>query len=109
MIGRATRRRSAVAPLALWVIISACSGDVVRSPPTTSGSASSEPIVATGVALAAPEDVAFDASGTLYISEFEGNRIDRIDDASSVHRGPHVVSVRQVEETHAFHEERPLL
>ena len=82
MIGRATRRRSAVAPLALWVIISACSGDVVRSPPTTSGSASSEPIVATGVALAAPEDVAFDASGTLYISEFEGNRIDRIDDAS---------------------------
>jgi sugar lactone lactonase YvrE len=42
---------------------------------------SSEPLAATDVAIAAPEDVAFDAEGNLYVSEFEGNRIDRIDEA----------------------------
>lgn len=82
MTGRTARRRSAVAPLALCLVMAACGGNAGPSPTTLSQSASSEPPVATDVALAAPEDVAFDASGALYISEFEGNRIDRIDDAS---------------------------
>jgi sugar lactone lactonase YvrE len=66
----------------MCVVIAGCGGNAAPSTPTASGSASSEPT--TDVSLAAPEDVAFDASGTLYISEFEGNRIDRIDDASTL-------------------------
>jgi len=34
---------------------------------------------ALNVVLAAPEDMAFDASGNLYVSEFSGNQVDRID------------------------------
>jgi len=80
MIGRAAGRGSA-APLALCVLIAACGGNAAPSKPTASGSVSSEPLAATDVAIAAPEDVAFDAEGNLYVSEFEGNRIDRIDEA----------------------------
>jgi sugar lactone lactonase YvrE len=82
MAGRSTRRRRTVALIALCVVIAGCGGNAAPSTPTASGSASSEPT--TDVSLAAPEDVAFDASGVLYVSEFEGNRIDRIDDASTL-------------------------
>ena len=37
-----------------------------------------EPRVVTSRMLGAPEDVAFDADGNLYFSEFEGNRIDEV-------------------------------
>ena len=36
-------------------------------------------VTATNVPIAAPEDIAFDAAGNTYISEFDGNRIDRVD------------------------------
>jgi hypothetical protein len=81
MIGKAAGRRSA-APLVLCVLIAACGGNAAPSKPTTSGSASSEPPAATDVAIAAPEDVAFDGAGHLYISEFEGNRVDEIGEGS---------------------------
>jgi len=66
------------------ILFAACGGipteeaDQVPSSPAKNTTAASEFV------LAAPEDVAFDASGVLYISEFEGNRIDRIDDGSKL-------------------------
>ena len=84
MAGRSTRRRRAVGPIALLAVSVACGGNAAPSTPTTSGSASSKPSAATDVALAAPEDVAFDATGAIYITEFEGNRIDRIGDGSEL-------------------------
>lgn len=39
---------------------------------------------ALGTEFLAPEDVAFDVSGNLYVSEFLGHKVDRIDPAGSV-------------------------
>ena len=39
---------------------------------------------ATNAALGAPEDIAFDVAGNVYISEFDGNRVDRVDRAGSL-------------------------
>lgn len=65
--------------LLVMIAAAACSGgtDAPKAEP-----ASPTGPTATGVtiALRAPEDVAFDEAGVLYVSEFEGNRVIRLED-----------------------------
>ena len=80
---RRKRRSTWIVLLNAIVLLVAC-GTPAKQAAQPSATPPSQEGSATEVALAAPEDVAFDASGVLYISEFEGNRIDRIDDASEL-------------------------
>jgi DNA-binding beta-propeller fold protein YncE len=60
------------------IVLAACSGASGEAPsgeaPRASGDTSTETIG--GLTPSAPEALAFDAGGTLYVSEFEGDRID---------------------------------
>jgi sugar lactone lactonase YvrE len=82
MSGRS--RRTCAVPIASMMILLAGCGTPSKQGSQPSPSPSPQGQAATDVAVAAPEAMAFDAEGSLYISEFEGNRIDRIDDASSL-------------------------
>ena len=85
MTGSAQVRRVCRSGVAIFsVLFAACGGAPDQGPDRVSASPSEDTNVATDVILLAPEDVAFDASGVLYISEFEGNRIDRIGDGSEL-------------------------
>jgi len=63
-----------VAALVVLTVIAGCGGGS-----TTLGAAGPGPGgAATRVRVAAPEAVALDAKGGLYVTEFEGNRVDRV-------------------------------
>ena len=90
--------------------------DVVGAAQRIRRAADREHLVAIGVFIAAVADVARvivervqDAEGGLADRARQLVAEDRIDDAAGVDRGAHVVAARDVEEAHAFHEERPLL
>jgi sugar lactone lactonase YvrE len=75
-----SKRWTSVVPVGLAVVLSACGTD----PGSTVASPSHEPPALDAVALGAPEALAFDAGGNLYISEFEGNRVDVIDEHGEI-------------------------
>ena len=90
--------------------------DVVGAAQRIGRAADREQLVAIGEFVAAIADVARvivervqDAKGGLADRARQLGAEDRIDDAAGVNRGAHVVAARDVEEAHAFHEERPLL
>ena len=90
--------------------------DVIGAAQRIRGAADREQLVAIGELVAAIADVARvivervqHAEGGLADRARQLGAEDRIDDAARVDRGAHVVAARDVEEAHAFHEERPLL
>ena len=76
---KSTRRIAAGLTLLLAI---ACSGSLSsEAPPSAMGSPTTtiQSVPATEFDLDAPEALAFDAAGDLYVSEFGGNRVDLID------------------------------
>jgi sugar lactone lactonase YvrE len=70
--------RTAVAGVAFSLLVGACGGGADAASPTAGVSPSARSTSATDVSLGAPEDVAFDGEGNLYVSEFSGNQVDVI-------------------------------
>src|SRR3954468_9079366 len=72
-----------IASCALLVVLPvACSGS--GASPSSSQPAAAAGTPALGSPLEAPEALAFDASGNLYVSEFLGSVVDRIDSTGSL-------------------------
>lgn len=73
---------SCIACALLVVLAVACSGS--GASPSSSQPAAAAGTLALGSPLEAPEALAFDASGNLYVSEFLGSVVDRIDSTGSL-------------------------
>jgi hypothetical protein len=89
--------------------------DVIRSAERVGGAPDREQLVAIGECVASVADVsgmvvvgAEDAKRRLAAGARQFRAEDWIDVPARVHGGPHVVTVRDVEEPHALHEERTL-
>ena len=72
---RARRFAAAACLLGCTAVLAACGGG---SPAAAAGSGPTAGGAATHARIRAPEAVALDADGDLYVSEFDGNRIDEI-------------------------------
>ena len=84
MAGREMRATAVVCVAMVLVVgVASCSGASTGSATLASADTS-----AIGTAVAQPEALAFDHAGNLYISEFAGHFVDRVDPEGGSHASP---------------------